>query len=100
MLDMLVDMFEWPIAVDNWETNYGKTSFSTHTVTHSRCVMYSEVLVSYLSYFFCSSGKTWRLEDVISKMNEKYGTPLLVNFFVGTDDRDSNSHIIHVGVQL
>lgn len=100
MLDMLVDMFEWPIAVDNWETNYGKTSFSTHTVTHSRCVMYSKVLVSYLSYFFCSSGKTWRLEDVISKMNEKYGTPLLVNFFVGTDDRDSNSHIIHVGVQL
>lgn len=47
-----------------------------------------------------SSGKTWRLEDVIAKLNEKYGTQLLVNFFVGTDDRDSNSHIIHVGVQL
>uniref|UniRef100_A0A3B4VQN0 Neprilysin n=1 Tax=Seriola dumerili TaxID=41447 RepID=A0A3B4VQN0_SERDU len=62
LLFMLPDVFEWPIAVDNWETNYGKT---------------------------------WKLEDVIAKLNEKYGTQLLVNFFVGTDDRDSNSHIIH-----
>lgn len=45
-------------------------------------------------------GKTWRLEDVIAKLNEKYGTQLLVNFFVGTDDKDSNSFIIHVGVGL
>uniref|UniRef100_A0A3B5BLQ8 Neprilysin n=1 Tax=Stegastes partitus TaxID=144197 RepID=A0A3B5BLQ8_9TELE len=67
LLDMLPDVFEWPIAVDNWETTYGRT---------------------------------WRLEDVIAKLNEKYGTQLLVNFFVGTDDRDSNSHIIHVGVHL
>uniref|UniRef100_A0A4W6BZV8 Neprilysin n=1 Tax=Lates calcarifer TaxID=8187 RepID=A0A4W6BZV8_LATCA len=64
LLDMLPDVFEWPIAVDNWEANYGRT---------------------------------WRLEDVVAKLNEKYGTQLLVNFFVGTDDRDSNSHIIHVG---
>uniref|UniRef100_A0A8D3C7S8 Neprilysin n=1 Tax=Scophthalmus maximus TaxID=52904 RepID=A0A8D3C7S8_SCOMX len=63
LLDMLPDVFEWPIAADNWEANYGKT---------------------------------WRLEDVIAKLNEKYGTQLLVNFFVGTDDRDSNSHIIHI----
>uniref|UniRef100_A0AAX7V6K7 Neprilysin n=1 Tax=Astatotilapia calliptera TaxID=8154 RepID=A0AAX7V6K7_ASTCA len=67
LLDMLPDVSEWPIAVDNWETNYGRT---------------------------------WRLEDVIAKLNEKYGTLLLVNFFVGTDDRDSTSHIIHVGVCL
>lgn len=67
LLDMLPDVFEWPIAVDNWEINYGKL---------------------------------WRLEDVIAKLNERYGTQLLVNFFVSTDDRDSNSHIIHVGVQL
>uniref|UniRef100_A0A8C6T4N1 Neprilysin n=1 Tax=Neogobius melanostomus TaxID=47308 RepID=A0A8C6T4N1_9GOBI len=40
---------------------------------------------------------TWRLEDVVARLNEKYETQLLVNFFVGTDDRDSNSHIIHVG---
>lgn len=62
LLDMLPDVLEWPIAVDDWETSYGKT---------------------------------WRLEDVIAKLNEKYGTPVLVNFFVGTDDRDSNMHIIH-----
>uniref|UniRef100_A0A8C9ZU79 Neprilysin n=1 Tax=Sander lucioperca TaxID=283035 RepID=A0A8C9ZU79_SANLU len=65
LLDMLPDVFEWPVAVDNWETNYGET---------------------------------WRLENVIAKLNEKYGTQLLVNFFVGTDDRDSNSYIIHVAL--
>ncbi|CAN9511474.1 unnamed protein product [Ophioblennius macclurei] len=62
LLDMLPNVFDWPIAVDNWEASYAKT---------------------------------WRLEDVIARLNEKYGTPVLVNFFVGTDDRDSNSHIIH-----
>uniref|UniRef100_M3ZH65 Neprilysin n=1 Tax=Xiphophorus maculatus TaxID=8083 RepID=M3ZH65_XIPMA len=60
--DMLPDIFEWPMAVDNWEEDYGKT---------------------------------WRLEDVIARLNWKYGTQLLVNFFVGTDDRDSTSYIIH-----
>uniref|UniRef100_A0A8C6K8X5 Neprilysin n=1 Tax=Nothobranchius furzeri TaxID=105023 RepID=A0A8C6K8X5_NOTFU len=44
-------------------------------------------------------GTTWRLEDVIARLNEKYGTQLLVNFFVGTDDRDSTSHIIHVCIK-
>ncbi|XP_013866571.1 neprilysin isoform X3 [Austrofundulus limnaeus] len=66
LLDMLPDVFEWPVAVDNWEADYGKT---------------------------------WRLEDVIARLNEKYGTQLLVNFFVGTDDRDSTSHIIHFDQQ-
>uniref|UniRef100_A0A8C7YQ73 Neprilysin n=1 Tax=Oryzias sinensis TaxID=183150 RepID=A0A8C7YQ73_9TELE len=66
LLDMLPDIFEWPIAVDGWEEKYGAT---------------------------------WRLEDVIARLNEKYGTQLLVNFFVGTDDRDSNSHIIHFDQQ-
>uniref|UniRef100_A0A3Q3WI10 Neprilysin n=1 Tax=Mola mola TaxID=94237 RepID=A0A3Q3WI10_MOLML len=66
LLDMLPDVFEWPIAVNEWETNYGKS---------------------------------WRLEDVIAKLNEKYGTQLLVNFFVGSDDKDSNSHIIHFDQQ-
>uniref|UniRef100_A0A672YXN5 Neprilysin n=1 Tax=Sphaeramia orbicularis TaxID=375764 RepID=A0A672YXN5_9TELE len=64
LLEMLPDVFEWPIAFDNWDTKYGAT---------------------------------WKLEDVVAKLNEKYGTQLLVNFFVGTDDRDSNAHIIHVG---
>lgn len=66
LLAVLADVFEWPIAVDDWETQFGKT---------------------------------WRLEDVIAKLNEKYGTQLLVNFFVGTDDKDSNSFIIHFDQQ-
>uniref|UniRef100_A0AAZ3PMB3 Neprilysin n=1 Tax=Oncorhynchus tshawytscha TaxID=74940 RepID=A0AAZ3PMB3_ONCTS len=59
LLDILPNVFEWPIATDHWET----------------------------------------LEDAIARLNEKYGTQVLVNFFIGTDDKDSNSHIIHVGGQ-
>lgn len=62
LLDMLPDVFEWPMAVDNWEASFGNI---------------------------------WRLEDVIARLNEKYRTPLLIKLFVGTDDRDSNSRIIH-----
>lgn len=62
--------------------------------------MYRQFFLSHFYFLLRSSGKKWRLEDVIAKLNEKYGTQLLVNFFVGTDDRNSNSHIIHVGVQL
>lgn len=97
MLDMLPDVFEWPIAVDNWETNNSKLFFST--VTLSR-LMYRHFALCQFPFLVSSSGKSWRLEDVIAKLNEKYGTQLLVNFFVGTDDKDSTSYIIHVGVQL
>uniref|UniRef100_A0A8K9X8N8 Neprilysin n=1 Tax=Oncorhynchus mykiss TaxID=8022 RepID=A0A8K9X8N8_ONCMY len=40
-----------------------------------------------------------QLEDAIARLNEKYGTQVLVNFFIGTDDKDSNSHIIHFDQQ-
>lgn len=96
---MLPDVFEWPVAVDNWEADYGRVLFST--VTHSRC--YRQAIfffLSHFSFFLLYSGETWKLENVIAKLNEKYGTQLVVNFFVGTDDRDSNSYIIHVGVKL
>ncbi|XP_034557208.1 neprilysin-like [Notolabrus celidotus] len=66
LLETLPYVLEWPMAVDNWEANYGKK---------------------------------WRLEDIIAKLNEKFGSQLLVNFYVGTDDRDSNSHIIHFDQQ-
>nr|XP_046149650.1 neprilysin-like isoform X2 [Oncorhynchus gorbuscha] len=66
LLDMLPNVFEWPIATDHWESVYGDT---------------------------------WRLEDAIARLNEKYGTHVLVNFFIGTDDKDSNSHIIHFDQQ-
>lgn len=41
----------------------------------------------------------WRAEDAIAKLNEQYGKQVLISFFIGTDDRDSNAHIIHVGVR-
>uniref|UniRef100_A0A8C1VHQ5 Neprilysin n=1 Tax=Cyprinus carpio TaxID=7962 RepID=A0A8C1VHQ5_CYPCA len=66
LLTMLPDVFEWPIATDDWDTNYGMN---------------------------------WRAEDAIAKLNEKYGKQVLISFFIGTDDRDSNAHIIHVGVR-
>lgn len=47
-----------------------------------------------------SSGKLWRLEDVIAKLNVKYSSQLVINFFIGIDDRDSSSHIIHVSSGL
>lgn len=47
-----------------------------------------------------SSGKLWRLEDVIAKLNVNYGSNLVINFFIGIDDKDSSSHIIHVGLGL
>lgn len=97
MLDMLSDVFDWPMAVDNWEINYGRLLFSTVIKQMSYTSNYFH---SHCSFFLLYSGETWRLENVIAKLNEKYGTHLLVNFFVGTNDRDSNSHIIHVGVQL
>lgn len=96
MLCMLPDVLEWPIAVDNWESNYGKVLFSIFTLQMSS----KHISFSHFLFCLCSSGNAWRLEDVIAKLNEKYGTHLLVNFFVGTDDRDSNAHIIHVGLRL
>ncbi|XP_064418278.1 neprilysin isoform X2 [Latimeria chalumnae] len=60
---MLKDIFEWPVAVEDWETKYG----------HS-----------------------WKAETSIAKLNAKYGKQVLINFFVGTDDKNSNVHIIHI----
>uniref|UniRef100_A0A8C1H1Y2 Neprilysin n=1 Tax=Cyprinus carpio carpio TaxID=630221 RepID=A0A8C1H1Y2_CYPCA len=62
LFTVLQDVFEWPIATDDWDTNYGMN---------------------------------WRAEDAIAKLNEKYGKQVLISFFIGTDDRDSNAHIIH-----
>uniref|UniRef100_A0A8C1KDT7 Neprilysin n=1 Tax=Cyprinus carpio TaxID=7962 RepID=A0A8C1KDT7_CYPCA len=54
----------------------------------------------FISQFLIScTGMNWRAEDAIAKLNEKYGKQVLISFFIGTDDRDSNAHIIHVGVR-
>uniref|UniRef100_A0A3B4DY04 Neprilysin n=1 Tax=Pygocentrus nattereri TaxID=42514 RepID=A0A3B4DY04_PYGNA len=47
-------------------------------------------------YRSCTNERTsWRAEDSIARLNEKYGKQVLISFFIGTDDRDSNAHIIH-----
>uniref|UniRef100_A0A8C5HXN3 Neprilysin n=1 Tax=Gouania willdenowi TaxID=441366 RepID=A0A8C5HXN3_GOUWI len=61
----------------------------------SKTIKISECTNGFILQKLCLHQKMWRLEDVIAKLNEKYGTPVLVNSFVGTDDRDSNAHIIH-----
>ncbi|KAJ3591265.1 hypothetical protein NHX12_009211 [Muraenolepis orangiensis] len=66
LLAMLPDLFEWPLAVDDWESDYGTE---------------------------------WRLEDTIAQLNARHATQVVLNFFVGPDDRDSNAHIIHFDQQ-
>uniref|UniRef100_A0A8B9JA15 Neprilysin n=1 Tax=Astyanax mexicanus TaxID=7994 RepID=A0A8B9JA15_ASTMX len=62
LLTMLPDVFEWPLATDDWDTTFGTS---------------------------------WTVESSIARLNEKYGKQVLISFFIGTDDRDSNAHIIH-----
>lgn len=37
---------------------------------------------------------------MIAKLNTKYALPLFVNFYIGIDDKESSSYIIHVGVEV
>lgn len=43
-------------------------------------------------------GTSWTAEKAIAQLNAKYGKKVLINFFVGTDDKNSTHHIIHVSV--
>ncbi|NXX62665.1 NEP protein, partial [Scopus umbretta] len=43
-----------------------------------------------------SYGTTWTAETAIAQLNSKYGKKVLINFFVGTDDKNSTAHIIHI----
>lgn len=93
---MLPDVFEWPIATDDWDTTYGRRFLSRclYNLNYFICTLYPN-----FSSLFSSTGMNWRAEDAIAKLNEKYGKQVLISFFIGTDDRDSNAHIIHVGVR-
>ncbi|XP_004704190.1 neprilysin [Echinops telfairi] len=62
LLNLLPDIYEWPVATDNWAQAYGAS---------------------------------WMAEKAIARLNSKYGKKVLINFFVGTDDKNSRSHIIH-----
>lgn len=83
----LPDVFEWPMAVDNWDADYGGVP----------CVLFfgrTHVLIDCLL-----PGQTWRVEDVLAKLNANYQSLLLVSMYVDVDERDSKSHIIHVRVK-
>ncbi|KAM6326200.1 neprilysin [Podargus strigoides] len=43
-----------------------------------------------------SYGTTWTAETAIAQLNSRYGKKVLINFFVGTDDKNSTTHIIHI----
>ncbi|KAM8805174.1 NEP protein, partial [Eudromia elegans] len=43
-----------------------------------------------------SYGVTWTAETAIAQLNAVYGKKVLINFFVGTDDKNSTAHIIHI----
>ncbi|XP_009078960.1 PREDICTED: neprilysin, partial [Acanthisitta chloris] len=43
-----------------------------------------------------SYGTSWKAETAIAQLNSMYGKKVLINFFVGTDDKNSTAHIIHI----
>ncbi|XP_015727680.1 neprilysin [Coturnix japonica] len=43
-----------------------------------------------------SYGAAWTAETAIALLNARYGKKVLINFFVGTDDKNSSAHIIHI----
>ncbi|NXJ95124.1 NEP protein, partial [Corythaixoides concolor] len=43
-----------------------------------------------------SYGTAWTAETAIAQLNSRYGKKVLINFFVGIDDKNSTAHIIHV----
>ncbi|NWI46155.1 NEP protein, partial [Picathartes gymnocephalus] len=43
-----------------------------------------------------SYGSAWTAETAIAQLNSRYGKKVLINFFVGTDDKNSTAHIIHI----
>uniref|UniRef100_A0A8C3V2U2 Neprilysin n=1 Tax=Catharus ustulatus TaxID=91951 RepID=A0A8C3V2U2_CATUS len=45
-----------------------------------------------------SYGTAWTAETAIAQLNARYGKKVLINFFVGTDDKNSSAHIIHVSL--
>lgn len=63
LLKLLPDIYDWPVATDNWDQEYGSS---------------------------------WTAEKSMAQLNSKYGKKVLINLFVGTDDKDSTSHIIHI----
>ncbi|NXG58706.1 NEP protein, partial [Hemiprocne comata] len=43
-----------------------------------------------------SYGAAWTAETAIAQLNSRYGKKVLINFFVGTDDKNSTAYIINI----
>ncbi|XP_060623651.2 neprilysin [Anolis sagrei] len=41
-------------------------------------------------------GASWTAENSIANLTYQYGKRVIINFFVGTDDKNSTQHIIHI----
>ncbi|KAL8187904.1 UNVERIFIED_CONTAM: hypothetical protein K2H54_057750, partial [Gekko kuhli] len=41
-------------------------------------------------------GSSWTAEKSIAQLNSKYGKRVIINLFVGTDDKNSTQHILHI----
>ncbi|XP_054839274.1 neprilysin isoform X2 [Eublepharis macularius] len=41
-------------------------------------------------------GTSWTAENAIALLNSKYGKRVIINLFVGTDDKNSTQHILHI----
>lgn len=46
--------------------------------------------------FSIAAGASWTAEKTIAALNSQYGKKVIINVFVGTDDKNSTQHIIHV----
>ncbi|XP_053246298.1 neprilysin isoform X1 [Podarcis raffonei] len=41
-------------------------------------------------------GASWNAEKSIAELNSKYGKKVIISLFVGTDDKNSTQHVIHI----
>ncbi|XP_066475083.1 neprilysin [Tiliqua scincoides] len=41
-------------------------------------------------------GASWTAEKSIAELNSQYGKKVIINMYVGTDDKNSTQHIIHI----
>ncbi|XP_036610533.1 neprilysin [Trichosurus vulpecula] len=41
-------------------------------------------------------GTSWTAEKSIAELNSKFGKKVVINLFIGTDDKNSMNHIIHI----
>lgn len=48
--------------------------------------------------FFTTLGSEWSAEKSIAELNFQFGRKVIINLFVGTDDKNSSQHVLHVSL--